>query len=228
VTTAVGVLTIGQAPRRDGLGAEISAVLGAGFRVIERGALDGLDAAEVGGLAPGDGDTLLVTLMADGRPVSVGKERILEFLQRQVCRLEEDDRVAATLLVCSGPFPAFRHRSPLVQPQASLYGAVLAVAGGGRVAALLPKPEQFEWSRREWRRVGVADPVLLAAEPYQAEAPAVVAGAARAARERGAAVLYLDCFGYDAGMRESARAAFAGPVVLARSMAARLLAEVAS
>jgi protein AroM len=226
--TTVGVLTIGQAPRFDALGAEVAAVLGAGFRVVERGALDGLTASQVEALSPGPEHALLVTLLSDGRAVTVAKERILELLQRQLQRLEEEDEASATLLLCSGPFPAFQHCRPLVQPQAALYGAVLAMAGGGRVAAMLPEPEQFEWSRREWGRVGVADPVLVAAEPYHAEARTAVGAAAGAAREAGAAVLYLDCFGYDAGMRESARAAFGGPVVLARSMAARLLAEVAS
>ena len=224
----VGVLTIGQSPRFDALGAEVAAVLGAGFDLVERGALDGLTAAEVEALAPGPDDQLLVTLLSDGRSVDVGKERILPLLQRQLQLLEEEDGVAATLLVCSGPFPAFRHCRPLVQPQAALYGAVLALAGGGPVAAMLPEPAQFEWSRREWRRSGVAEPVLVAAEPYQADAHTAVAAAAGDARERGGAVLYLDCFGYDASMREAARAAFGGPVVLARSLAARVLAEVAT
>jgi protein AroM len=226
--TGVGLLTIGQSPRSDALGAEVAAVMGPGFAVIERGALDGLSASEVEALAPDQGEALLVTLLRDGRSVSVVKERILELVQRQIHRLEEEDEVSATLLVCSGPFPPFAHCRPLVQPQAALYGAVLALASGGRVAAMLPKPRQFEWSRREWRRAGVRDPVLVAAEPYQAQAQAAVEAAARDARERGADVLYLDCFGYDAGMREGACAAFGGPVVLARSMAARLLAEVAS
>jgi protein AroM len=226
--TGVGLLTIGQSPRFDALAAEVGAVMGPGFAVIERGALDGLPAAELEVLGPGEGEALLVTLLRDGRSVSVSKERILELVQRQIHSLEEEDGVSATLLVCSGPFPPFRHCRPLVQPQAALYGAALALAGGGLVAAMLPEPRQFEWSRREWRRAGVSDPVLVAAEPYQANAQAAVEAAAREARERGADVLYLDCFGYDAGMREGARATFGGPVVLARSMAARLLLEVAT
>ena len=69
--------------------------------------------------------------------------------------------------------------------------------------------------------------MLVAADPYRPEAGGSVAAAAREARDRGGEVLYLDCFGYDAEMRERACAEFRGPVVLARSMAARLLAEVA-
>jgi hypothetical protein len=36
----------------------------------------------------------------------------------------------------------------------------------------------------------------------------------------------MDCFGYDLAMKAAARRAFGGPVVLARTLAARLIAEL--
>jgi protein AroM len=50
---------------------------------------------------------------------------------------------------------------------------------------------------------------------------------ARRAAELGGKLLFLDCFGFSIHMAGIAREEFGGPVVLARSLAARLLAEVA-
>lgn len=225
--TSIGVLTIGEAPRPDALARDVAAVLGPDYEIRERGALDGLSAGEVAELRPGPDDDPLVTLRADGAPVQVGKRCLVERLQAQIERLETEDRVAATLLVCTGPFPALRHRRPLLQPQAALYGIVRGLAAGARIAAMPPLPEQAPMARREWAAMGVDDLIVVPADPYQANAHERIGQAAREAREQGAQVLFMDCFGFDLGMRQAAAAQFGGPVVLARSAAARIVAEVA-
>lgn len=225
MTRALGVLTIGQAPRPDGLARDVAAVLGPGLTVVERGALDGLSRDEIAALRPGPGDYHLVTMLADGASVELRKPAILERLQAQIAGLERAG-VAGTLLLCTGAFPPFRHRRPLLLPQAALYGAAVGVAGDGRVGALVPLAAQLPQARDKWRALGVADPALAVANPYHPDAPRLVGVAAAAAREAGAATLFMDCFGYDLAMRDAARAAFGGPVLLARSLAARLMAEL--
>jgi len=224
--TKLGLLTIGQAPRADALADDVQAVLGDAAEVVERGALDGLTFDEVAALAPGEADDLLVTLLADGTPVRLGKRAILERLQAQVKRLEEEDGARATLLMCTGYFPDFRHRRPLLQPQAALYGVVKGIAADDRIGAMPPVPDQVAMARREWRAMGVEDPVIVTADPYGPDPLRRIADAAREAREQGARVLFMDCFGYDLRMRDAAAAEFPGPIVLARSMAARLVAEI--
>ncbi len=221
----LGVLTIGQAPRPDGLAREVAAVLGGGFAVVERGALDDLGPGDLARLAPRPGRDLLVTRLRDGGPVRVAEEAILERLQRQIGRLEDEDGVEATLLLCTGTFPAFRHRRPLLQPQAALHGAALGIAGPDRLGAVIPLAEQRPQMARAWRERG-AEVVLVEADPYGPEPEAAVERAAAEARARGARVLLMDCFGYDLAMRRAAARAFAGPVLLARSLAARLLLEM--
>lgn len=223
--TAVGILTIGQAPRADGLGAEVQQVLGERYRVVERGALDGLTGKQVATMEPAPGEYRLVTLLADGTPVQIGKPAVLALLQRQIERLEVDDQVAATLLLCTGAFPPFRHDRLLLQPQAALYGTVSGLAAGDRVAAMLPLESQRTQHAGKWAGVGI-DPLLVVADPYGPEPERAVAAAAAEAGEAGAKVLFLDCFGYSLAMGEAARHAFAGPVVVARSLAARLLMEL--
>lgn len=225
-TPTIGLLTIGEAPRPDGLARDVSHVLGS-VRVVERGALDGLSAADVDSLVPGEGDDTLVTLRADGSDVRIAKWPILDRLQAGIDRLEREDGVDVVLLMCTGAFPPFRHQGPLLVPQRALYATVAAfAAGGGRIGSLTPLPEQREAAARKWRAFGRDDTAVRTADPYGTDAVEKVRAAAAALREDGARVMFMDCFGYDLTMRDAAREAFGGPVVLARSMAARMAQEV--
>jgi protein AroM len=221
----VGLLTIGQAPRKDGLAADVRRVLG-DAEVLERGALDGCSDEQIAAMRPDEGDYRLITLLRDGRSVEVAKRHLLPRLQAQIDMLEADG-AQVTLLMCTGEFPEFRHARPLLAPQAALYGVVAALAAGGRVASLTPLASQIEQAGRKWSSLGL-DAFVTDADPYTPAAlEAVRAGAARAAAS-GAKVLFLDCFGYDLAMKGVARENFPGTVVLARSLAARLAAEVAT
>jgi len=220
----IGLLTIGQSPRGDGLARDVAASIG-DATVLERGALDGLSRADIDAMAPGDGDYRLVTLLRDGSAVQIAKRHILARLQAQIDELEAEG-VAVTLLMCTGEFPPFRHTRPLVAPQAALYAIVRALAEGGPVASLTPLPTQVAQAARKWASLGVPDAFVTDADPYGSDAIGAVAAGAARARAAGASVLFMDCFGYDVRMRDPARVAFGGTVVLARSMAGRLAAEV--
>jgi len=227
VTRRIGVLTIGQSPRPDRLGHDIQEVLGPGFAVVESGALDDLTNEEIGELTPrGPDDYRLITLRRDGQSVEVGKAALLPRLQARIADLEDRIGVDATLLMCTGAFPAFAHRKPLLLPQEALYGAVIGMAGAGRIGALIPLEAQREQARRKWREMGVADVEVVPANPYAGDPAAAVRQAAAATRDAGVDVLFMDCFGYDREMKAAARRGFDGPVVLARTLAARLIAEV--
>ncbi|HVB10480.1 MAG TPA: AroM family protein [Bacillota bacterium] len=220
---SIGTLTIGQAPRADDLVTEIAATLGPGYRVIQRGALDGLDAKDIAALSPGPQDYVLVTLLRDGTSVTLGKPRLLPLVQRQIEALEGDG-VDATLLLCTGEFPRFHARRPVIRPQEALYGLVRGLAGaGGRIGVFTPLPAQVEQARRKWAAMGV-DPTIVSASPYTGKDE--VAPAAQELAAAGVDVAFLDCFGYSLGMKRAAAAALGRPVVLARSAIARVMAEI--
>jgi protein AroM len=226
-TRTIGVLTIGQSPRADRLGDDVRAVLGSSSRIIERGALDGMSDAEIAAIAPSNPDEYrLVTLLRDGRSVEIGKSAILDRLQRQITDLERIEGADAMLLMCTGVFPPFEHSKPLLLPQEALYGAVTGMAGGGRIGALIPLESQREQALRKWNERGVTDIRVYPASPYGADPATAIERASIAAQRDGATALFMDCFGYDREMKRVARSAFRGPVVLARTMAARLIAEM--
>ncbi|MGH2559680.1 MAG: AroM family protein [Thermomicrobiales bacterium] len=225
----IGVLTIGQSPRVDKLGDDVRAVLGPRTRVVERGALDGMSDEEIARIAPRDASEYrLVTLLRSGRSVEIGKPAILERLQKQIRDLEDEDTEAvdATLLMCTGAFPPFEHTKPLLLPQEALYGAVTGLAGGGCIGALIPLESQREQSLGKWHERGVTDVHVFPASPYDGDPLAAIERASSAARDAGVSVLFMDCFGYDLAMKSAARRSFGGPVVLARTLAARLIAEL--
>ena len=222
----LGVLTIGQSPRADGLTRDVQAIVGPEIRVVERGALDGLSRAEIDRLAPRAEDYHLITMLADGSSVQLGKAAILDHLQARIEQLEAEDDAAATLLMCTGAFPRFNHQRPLFQPQAALYGAVSGLAAGERIGALEPLAVQLDQGHAKWHALGHDDVVLATANPYLPEPLASIRESAAGVRAAGAGILFMDCFGYSLAMAAAARAAFGGPVVLARSLAARLAAEL--
>lgn len=224
----VGILTIGQSPRPDGLAEEVGAALGPSIAAIERGALDDLEWSTVKALEPKQGDYWLVTRLRDGREVRVAEHQIVPLLEKQIRQLEESDQVTATLLLCTGDFPELRKasRTPLLTPHAALFGAVLGMAGGGKIASMTPIPEQAEQAKLSWKKSGAEDVAIVVADPYAPSAMTDVATAAQEAKDLGAEILFLNCFGYSLRMSAIARTRFPGPVVLARTLAGRLMAEM--
>ena len=218
------MLTIGQAPRADDTVADLRRTLGPGYALVERGALDGLSRAAIAELSPAPGEYLLITILADGTSVRLGKPRILPLLQRQIDAFGADG-VDAILLLCTGTFPEFKAERLIVQPQPVLYRMMIGLAGpAGRIGSLTPLADQLAQARAKWREFGV-DPILAAASPYAGADE--VSGAAREVAEQGADVIFMDCMGYSLEMKACARAAAGGrPVVLARSAIARVLGEI--
>jgi len=222
--TRLGV-AIGQTPRVD-LTPELAPLL-PGVTLVERGVLDGCTDEEIAAFAPaGPGDHALTTRLRDGRAAIIGEAAVLRRLPAVIAELERD--VDAVLLACTGPFPALEHTRPLFVPDRILAHAVAAFAGdGGTVGVIAPLAEQAEDTTNKFSRVlGANTRVAVAASsPYTEGAAALRAAASRLADD-GAEVIALDCFGYTAGMRDVVADASGLPVVVARSVAARLAAEV--
>ena len=63
---------MGQAPRSDVV-PDMAAILGGDVEIVEAGALDGLTREQIAPLAPEGDDEILVTRLADGSSVFVGK-----------------------------------------------------------------------------------------------------------------------------------------------------------
>ncbi|MQA82923.1 MAG: hypothetical protein GEV10_31465 [Streptosporangiales bacterium] len=221
-TATLGVVTIGQAPRDD-LVPEMVPLLPR-CRIVERGALDGLSPAEIAGMAPRDGEAAFTSRLADGTGVVFGHDRAVPLVERAVARAE-DDGADVVLIVCGGSFPPLAHHRPLLLTESLAHHAVAALAGEQRVGVVRPLPSQLDDGRRAWERtLGRPVAAMAAASPYT-DGLSVIASAATGLAED-CDVVVLDCIGYDERMRAAAAVASGLPVLLIRSLAARLVGEL--
>jgi len=217
----LGAVTIGQSPRTD-LIPEMREILGADIAVIEGGALDGLSYEEVLEFRPGPGDYVLVTRMADGRTVKITKKHILPRMQAQIDRLvQEGAEVIA--LACTGEFPRFRCEKLLVEPEKVLGHVVRALARSSRLGILIPDEDQVTQACERWKDAA-ADLKVMPASPYGA--PEKIESASKSLRDWGADIVAMDCIGYTLAMKDLVREITGRPVILARSILARVLREL--
>ncbi|WAH95724.1 AroM family protein [Arthrobacter sp. MMS18-M83] len=220
----LGVITIGQTPRTD-LTPELADLL-PGVCIAERGALDGLSASEIAELAPVSGDHVMTTRLRDGTAAVVGQEALVRRVQ--VAILDLQGEVDVLLLACTGTFPEFIHHKPLIEPDHVLAHVLAAVASPTRcVGIICPLAEQEEDAKAKYRALlpGTVALSTAAATPYSTDV-ASLGVAAKQLRADGAEIIVLDCIGYTARMRSLVVEASGLPVLLARSVAARIAAEL--
>lgn len=217
----VGLVTIGQSPRPDVV-PDMAEIIGPGVEIREAGALDGLTRAEVDALAPRGDDEILVTRLAEGTPVFLGRQRIEGLLERRIAALEAGG-ATLTALMCTGDFPKLRATRPIVQPQPVLVGALRGMSWPGRLGILVPSVPHIPQAVERWRGEGF-DPVVAALSPYEEEDPAAVRRAAEAVG--GAGLVVMDCMGFRRNTRDELRALTGAPVLLANLLVARVIAEL--
>ena len=211
-----GAVTIGQAPRPD-ITADILAVLGPDYRVVERGALDGLTRVEIDRLAPNPGEDVLVTRLRDGSEVQAAERHITPLVQRQVNELFAEG-APVVLLLCTGHFPGFTANGTVLRPQELINEAAARLGRGKRVGVLCPTAEHIPQMKRQWGQVLGREPLVMAASPYHGingvEQPAF------AMKTAGVQVVAMDCIAYPLVLKERVEEITGAQVLLPRTLAA--------
>ncbi|GEB54178.1 MULTISPECIES: AroM family protein [Streptomyces] len=226
---ALGLVTIGQAPRTD-LTDDAAPLLG-GVRPVEHGALDDdvFDGPEGertrAAVAPAPDEAPLVSRLRDGSSVVLGHDALAPRLRDAVARCEADG-AGATLLLCTGNFPAVDSARPLLYAEPLVQQGVRGLTGTDPVGIVCPLPDQRADVTARWARLLPGPVEAEAANPYAADAHEQVAAAAGKLARGGSRWLVLDCIGYSESMRTAASAA-GRPVLLARALAVRLATEAA-
>jgi protein AroM len=221
--TIVGLVTIGQAPRDDVV-PDMVEILGAGVELREAGALDGLSRAEVAALAPGPGDDILITRLADGSSTFVAKRHVVPRLQACIAGLEAGG-AALNVLLCTGKFPRFTAARPLLEPQPVLLGLLRALTFTGRLGVLTPSIPHVPQTEARWRGDGF-DPVVVPLSPYEEHEAAAVTRAATALLAGGAGLVVMDCIGFRDKTRRELTALLGVPVLVSNLLVARVAAEL--
>jgi len=218
----VGAITIGQTPRAD-IAGEMQTLLGAGIRIVQAGALDGLTRAEIDALAPAPGDDdALIARLREGGEVLLAKGLLVPRLQACLDRLHGE--ADAFAILCAGAFPPFTSARPVLLPERCLAAIVDATFDGGRLGVIVPIKQQQASSAARWSRV---DPgvVVTVASPYDDSSRLIAA--AEELRRAGVSLVVMECQGFTGAMKQVVRDVTGAPALLPTSVLARFLAELA-
>ncbi|OWR31514.1 AroM protein [Saccharibacillus sp. O23] len=220
----LGMITIGQAPRAD-VAPILEEALGAGIRLVQVGALDGVEETDIRKrLQPEDGedDHLLTSRLANGRSAVFSRNKIRPLVQRKIDELE-DAGIKQILLLCTGAFPGLTTRSALLyEPDRLLPPLLKALAGERRFGVVGPLAEQADSLRSKYGPYGL-DPKYAAASPYEPDREAFRRAAAELRGE--VDLIVLDCMGYTREMRSWIAEGSDVPVVLSNAMIGKVLSE---
>lgn len=221
----IGMATIGQAPRDDVVPA-MRAYLPAGLEIVERGALDGLSREETRPCWAEPGEVGIVTKLRDGSSVLLSHATILPRMQAVVERLEREDGVAFTVVLCGADWSALRSQRLVVNPGTLFPAAIASLAAGRRLGIVKPDAGQVEKERARYAALGI-DAVVTSASPYEGAARLDLARAAgERLRAAGCDLVWMTCVGMDAPMRGIVAELTGVPVILAHALLARIVTEL--
>ena len=221
--TRVGLITVGQAPRNDVV-PDMAAILGADIDIVEGGALDGLTREQIARLAPEGDDEIIVTRMADGSSVFVGKSHMIPLVEARIAALEGRG-VALNVLLCTGEFPKLAAKRPLLEPQPLLLGLLRAMTFPGRLGVLTPSERHVPQTTERWRRSGF-EAVVAPLSPYEEDDAAAVTRASNTLRAGGAGLVVMDCIGFRRKTRDEVAHLVGAPALVANLLVARVAAEL--
>ena len=220
----IGAITVGQSPRVD-LMPDMEKIFMDSIEVIQMGGLDGLTREEIETFTPaGPGDHVLVSRLRDGSSVTFGESHVLPRLQECIHKLEAQG-VSLILFLCTGEFPEdFTSSVPLIFPNRILTSVVPAAMPGCRLAVFTPSADQITQVTNKWLRASAGSVTVIPVSPYDG-LDAVVTAAGQIKPDE-VDMIVLDCIGYTVEMKEKIHAMTGRPVILPRTLVARMINEL--
>ncbi len=217
----LGIAVIGQAPRDD-IAALFAAQAPAGTTVILRGCLDGMSDAEIAAVGPLDGADTLYTRLPGGRDVKISKKAVISRAPQTIAKLRNDG-ADALVFNCTGAFPAMLGDAGVLFPSRVLAGLSAGLLPAGRLALLVPLPEQAAKLTEKWQRPGI-EVIAEALAPSAADTE-VEAVAARL-KARAPDLIAMDCMSYTPATKDIVKRVTGVPTLLGVTATARVLREL--
>ncbi|MGV9169829.1 MAG: AroM family protein [Promethearchaeia archaeon] len=218
----VGMITIGQAPRSDVM-ADIDKILGPDIQDVHCGALDDLSMTEINALEPSPGEELLVTRLRDGTEVELGHNKIIEQMSRCIKRLTPEVDLIAIL--CTGELPELESTILMVKPSNVMSHLLQSLLHSGKLGVLIPNPAQKEVVEKKWGHKGL-EVFVQSLSPYQEEDRQELGKIAHRFRSGSVDLIVLDCIGYSQELSDFLKKETHIPVLLSRTIVARVIREL--
>ena len=220
----IGAITVGQSPRTD-LMPDMEHIFMDSIEVIQMGGLDGLTRETIETFTPnGSDDHVLVSRLSDGTSVTFGESHVLPRMQECIYHLEAQG-VSLILFLCTGEFPDdFKSKVPLIFPNNILNAVVPAAMPGCRLAVFTPSADQVEQVTEKWLRAQAGAVTVIPVSPYNGLEPVLTAAEQICADEFD--MIVMDCIGYTVEMKEKIYSMTGKPVILPRTLVARMINEL--
>ena len=215
--------TIGEAPRDD-LVPYLRSKLPPSLRVEEDGVLNHLGERQRQALNAHDDSLHMVTRARDGRAYKLAYDRTLPEMQKVV-----DGLVARgadlVVILCGADWSPVKATVPVVNPGRLFPNLVQALGTGLKLGVIKPDEAQIPHTVQHYTSIGL-DPIVTAASPYEADRLDRARRAATTLRDQGAELIWMTCVGMDEDMRDAVHEVLPRPTILARSVLARIIAEL--
>lgn len=218
----IGAISVGQAPRLK-VNKDISPILGDDVEIIEAGVWDGVPLETIEKYKPvGDEDRVLAFLQ-DGTEIVYAERYGIPRIQECIYRLQ-DQGASLILMYCNCMFPAMDSRVPLIYPRDCMDGFIKAFAKNMKVAVLTPTEEFVPQWTATWKRL-TDNATILTANISGDNIMKEIEIAAEGITAQNFDLVSLDCMGYTVETQEHFRRLTGKPVVLSRTLMARMAAE---
>lgn len=215
--------TIGEAPRDD-LVPYLVSKLPPGLEVEEDGVLNHLDEAGRQALNAHDSSLHMVTRARDGSAYKLNYQRTLPHMQRVVDGLVERG-ADLVVIVCGADWSPVQASVPVVNPGVLFPNLVQALGKGLKLGVIKPDEAQIPHTIEHYTSIGL-DPIVTAASPYESNRLDLARQAAETLRDQGAEMIWMTCVGMNEDMRDAVHEVLPLPTILARSVLARIIAEL--
>ncbi|OFX27846.1 MAG: hypothetical protein A2Z07_01785 [Armatimonadetes bacterium RBG_16_67_12] len=220
---SIAMITVGQAPRDD-LVPYMEQVFSRKVSIWQAGVLDGLSREAMASLAPDAGEVGIVARLLDGSNTLLSHKKILPRVQALVDRAVAQG-AGLIVILCGADWSALRSPTLIVNPGKVFPAIVTALASGWRLGVIKPSAGQIEQARKQFADRGI-EAVVTAASPYTGEQRLRdVRAAAEQLKVAGVDLVWMTCVGMDEVMRSIVREVTGRPVILARTILARVIDE---
>lgn len=220
----IGMVTVGQAPRDD-LVPAMSELFSHPAEILQAGVLDGLAEAEIRAFGPEPGEPGIAARLLDGTERLLSHAKIFPSVQRCVDGVRAGGAEFVVIL-CGADWSGIRSDVLVVNPGRVFPALITALGSGRRLGVIKPSSGQIDGARRQFVECGI-DAVVTAASPYTGTRRLEdVRGAAEELKAAKVSMVWMTCVGMDEPMRRVVGEVTGVPVVLARSLLARLVDEL--
>jgi protein AroM len=216
----IALIALGHSPRPDH--EEVYELLLPGVPRKLAGALDALSCDEARKLEDKQGVSPLLCLLNDNTTVEIPLPVLFPYIERQIEVLAAEGAELAVVLCCGG-FPRFNSLIPVLLPGMIVPAMVKATCPDGKVGIIVPNQAQESAAVEHWKELGV-EAVSAVVSPYERVG---FEEAGKKFRNLKCNLVAIDCMGFKEEHRDRLSKDCGCPVVLPKTLVAKVAGEMA-